>query len=244
MRYGMSALIVAAVLAGCGKDDGLAPVSASARVKFVNLIGGATPVDFAAADQRIFTSLAFTTVAPALPGTYTALAAETPQRLRVYLGSATLIDSTVTLLADASYTVVATGTSNGTGTAAARFAVLQDNITVPAAGAIRIRVVHAATTVGVIDVHAVLAGTQFGSTTRVFANVALRGAGTVDVPEGTYQICAIAAGATPTVTGSSCAIFVSTGVVPVGSVITVYARDPKTPSEATPQLQIAVDRTP
>jgi hypothetical protein len=244
MRCRISAVVLVAALASCGKDDGVAPVSASARVKVVNAIAGANGVDFAVGDQRTFTGLSFTAVAPSLLGTYTALPAETPLRLRVYLGSATLIDSTVTLLADVSYTLVATGTSSGTGTSAPRFVLLQDNVTAPASGSLRLRALHAATSVGTVDIHAVLAGTQFGATTRSFANLSFRSAGSVDVPSGTYQVCVLGAGVTPTPTGTNCAILISTGVQPAGTAFTALARDANTPAETTPQLQFVIDRAP
>lgn len=244
MRLPIPALILAATLAACGKDDTLAPVSASARVKVINAIGGANGVDFAVGDQRTFTALNFTSVAPSLPGTYTALPAETPLRLRVYLGSATLIDSTVTLIADASYSLIASGTSNGTGAAAPRFILLQDNLSTLAAGAIRLRALHAAPGVASVDVHAALTGTQFSITTRTFASLGFRAASTVDVPSGTYQICVLGAGLTPTANGSNCAILLSTGVISAGSVVTAMVRDPNTPSETTPRIQVTIDRSP
>ena len=243
MRFRTFVVVLAAALASCGKDDGLAPVSASARVKVVNAIAGANGVDFAVGDQRTFTGLSYTAVAPSLLGTYTALPAETPLRLRAYLGSATLIDSTAVLLADATYTFVGTGTSGGTGTSAPKFVLLQDNATAPASGAIRLRALHTATSVGTIDIHAVLTGTQFGATTRTFSNLSFRSVGTVDVPAGTYQICVLGAGVTPTAAGTNCAILVSTGVQPAGTVLTALARDANTPAESTPQLQFVVDRT-
>ena len=244
MRLRIPALILAATIAACGKEDTLAPVSASARVKVINAIAGANGVDFAVGDQRTFTALNFTSVAPALPGTYTALPAETPLRLRVYLGSVTLIDSTMTLITDASYSLIVSGRSGGTGAAAPRFILLQDNIVPPAAGAIRLRALHAAPGVGSVDVHAALTGTQFSATTRTFASLGFRAASTVDAPFGTYQICVLGAGVTPTANGSNCTILISTGVIPAGSVVTALVRDPNTPTETTSQIQVAIDRSP
>lgn len=244
MRLRIPALILAATLAACGKDNTVAPVSASARLKFVQLLRGPTTVDFAVGDQRIFPGLAYRVVAPALSGSYTALAAETPLRLRVYDGAAAVIDTTTKLVTDASYTVVATGVSTGTGVATPKFVVLTDNVTPPKADSIRLRVMQASSGAGPIDVHAVLVGTPFSATTRIFANLSFRSAGTADLPAGSYQFCVIGAGGTPNASGSNCSIFLATGSLPAGTVATAFAREPNTPTETLPQLQLIRDRTP
>lgn len=244
MRLRIPALILAATLAACGKDNTVAPVSASARLKFVQLLRGPTTVDFAVGDQRIFPGLTYDFVAPALSGSYTALAAETVLRLRVYDGAAAVIDTTTTLVTDASYTVVATGVSSGTGIATPKFVVLTDNISAPKTDSIRLRVVQASSGAGPIDVHAVLVGTPFSATTRIFANLSFRSAGTAELPAGSYQLCVIGAGGMPNASGSNCSIFLATGLIPAGTVSTAFARDPSTPTETLPQLQLIRDRAP
>jgi Domain of unknown function (DUF4397) len=245
MRLRIPALILAATLAACGKDDNtIAPTSASARLKFVQLLRGPTTVDFAVGDQRTFPGLTYNFVAPALSGSYTALAAETPLRLRVYDGAAAVIDTTTTLVTDASYTVVATGVAGGTGVATPKFVVLTDNVTAPKTDSIRLRVMHASSGAGPIDVHAVLVGTPFSATTRIVASLSFRGTSTADLPAGSYQVCVIGAGGIPNASGSNCSIFLATGSLPAGTVATAFARDPSTPTETLPQLQLVRDRTP
>lgn len=244
MRLRTLALIVAATLTGCGKDNSVAPVSASARVKVIQAVAGASSIDFGVGDQKTFTGMTFTMVAPSLPGSYTALPAETPLRLRAYLGATTIIDSTVTLLTDLSYTIIASGRASGTGASAPRFVILQDNLTSPASGSIRLRALHAAAAAGSVDVHAALAGAVLSTSTRVFSSLGFRSVAAVDVPAGTYQLCIIGAGLTPTANGSNCGIYIPTSVFATGTVVTEMLRDPNTPSETTPQLQLIVDRTP
>ena len=244
MRLRTLALILAAALTACGKDDSVAPVSASARVKVIQAIAGAGSIDFGVGDQKTFTGLTFGTVAPSLPGSYTSLPAETALRLRAYPGATAIIDSTATLLTDLSYTIVASGTANGTGAAAPRFIILRDNVSAPASGAIRIRGLHAGAAAGAVDVHVALAGTVLSTSTRVFSSLGFRSAAVVDIPAGTYQLCVIGAGLTPTPNGSNCGIYLSTNVFSPGTILTAMLRDPNTPSETTPQLQLIVDRTP
>ena len=246
MQYRVTLLALASMaLTACGKKDSpVAPVSATANVKIIHAIAGANGVDIGVGDQRPLTAVNFTGVAPATVGGYLALPAETALRLRVFLGAATVIDSTTRLTTAKYYTVIASGAAGGTGATSPKFILLQDSIAAPAAGNIRLRAVHAAASVGAVDVHAAGAGASFATSTRVFANVAFRGAGTVDVPAGTYQLCVIGAGTAPTASGSNCAILQSTGAVAAGTVATAFARDANTPAESTPKLQITVDKIP
>ncbi|MDZ7632821.1 MAG: DUF4397 domain-containing protein [Gemmatimonadaceae bacterium] len=237
-------VLSAAALAACGDDDSTAPVALSANVKIIHAIAGANGVDIGVDAARPLTGVNFTNIAPATAGTYLALPAAVPLRLRVFLGATTVIDSTTNLAANQNYTVFASGSPTGTGATAPRFILLQDNVAAPAAGSIRLRAVHAAAGVGNVDIHAAAVGGTFSAATRVFAAVPFRGSGTVEVPAGNYQLCVVGAGTTPTANGSNCAILATTGAVAAGTVATAFARDANAPSETAPQLQITVDRNP
>jgi Domain of unknown function (DUF4397) len=248
MRYQLSAVLVAALaLVGCNDDDDKVtppPAAQTANVKIIHAIAGANGVDIGVADARPLTGVNFGGVAPATAAQYLSLTAGAPLRLRVFLASATVIDSTVTLTPNANFTVIASGLPAGTGATAPRFILLRDSITAPASGNIRLRAVHAAASVPAVDIHAAAVGASFSATTRAFAAVPFRGAGSVDVPAGNYQLCVIGAGTTPTANGSNCAILSNTGAVAGGTVATAFARDANAPSETTPKLQITVDRAP
>jgi hypothetical protein len=231
-------------LGACGSDDPVAPVVQTANVKIVHAIAGANGVDIGVGDARPLTGVNFTAVAPGNAGTYLALPAGAPLRLRVFLGTATVIDSTTTLVPNLNYTVIASGAPGGTGATAPRFILLQDNVAVPPAGNIRLRAVHAAAGVGNVDIHAAASTGTFSAGTRAFAAVPFRGSGAVEVPAGNYQLCVIGAGTTPTANGSNCAILATTGAVAAGTVATAFARDANAPSETGPRLQITVDRAP
>ncbi len=245
MHFRVPMLVMsAAMMAACSDDDTTAPVTQSANVKIIHAIAGANGVDIGVANDRPLTGVNFTVVAPATAGTYLALPAATPLRLRVFLGATTVIDSTTTLTPNQNFTVIASGAPAGTGATAPRFILLQDNVTAPAAGNIRLRAVHAAAGVGNVDVHAAAVGASLGASTRAFAAVPFRGSGAVEVPAGNYQLCVIGAGTTPTANGSNCAILRTTGAVAAGTVATAFARDANAPTETAPQLQITVDRAP
>lgn len=233
-----------AALGACSDDDPVAPTSPSANVKIVHAIAGANGVDIGVGDTRPLTGVNFTAVAPAAGGTYLALPAATPLRLRVFLGSVTVIDSTTTLAPNQNYTVIASGAPGGTGATAPRFILLQDNVTAPAAGNIRLRAVHAAAGVGTVDIHATASTGTFSASTRAFAAVPFRGAGSVEVAAGNYQLCVIGAGTTPTANGSNCAILTTTGAIAAGTAATAFARDANGSAESGPRLQITVDRNP
>ncbi len=250
MRYLVPAVLLSAItMTACDSDDNKTPptqppAAQTAQVKIIHGIAGANGVDIGVADARPLTGVNFTGIAPAAPGTYLALPAGVPLRLRVFLGSATVIDSTTTLTPNANFTVFASGSPTGTGNTAPKFILLKDSITAPAAGNIRLRAVHAAAGVPNVDIHAAASTGTFSATTRILANVPFRAAGSVDVPAGNYQLCVIGAGTTPNAAGTNCAILRTTGAVAAGTVATAFARDANGPAETAPQLQITVDRNP
>ena len=244
MRFHALFLGMSVALVACKSDDPVAPVTQSAQVKIIHAIAGANGVDIGVAETRPLTAVNFTAVAPATAATYLALPAGTPLRLRVFLGAATVIDSTTTLTPNLNYTVFASGAPGGTGAPAPKFILLLDNNAAPAAGNIRLRAVHAAAAVGNVDIHATSSTGTFSAATRAFAAVPFRGSGSVEVPAGNYQLCVIGAGTTPTANGSNCAILKTTGAIAAGTVATAFARDANAPSETAPQLQITVDRVP
>lgn len=243
MRIALATLAVSVALVGCD-DTTTEPVAVNANVKIIHAIAGANGVDIGVGDTRPFTGVNFTAIAPSAAGTYVAVPASGPLRLRVFLGTATVIDSTVTLGANRNFTVIASGSPTGTGALAPRFILLADSLAAPAAGNIRLRAVHAAASVGNVDIHAAASTGTFSAATRVFQNVPFRGAGSVDVAAGNYSLCVIGAGTTPTANGSNCAILTTTGAVAAGTVATAFARDANAPSETAPRLQITVDRVP
>lgn len=249
MRFPSAAILLGALaLAACNDDDETTtPVVQNANVKVVHAVANAGTVSVQIDNATpAITGFNFRDIRPAAAGQYLPIPAGA-RRVRVNLANGqTAIDATPNLAANLNYTVVAAGSAGATaGTPLApAYILLTDDVTAPAAGQVRIRAVHAASSVGNVDIHASATGAlAFSATTRVFANVPFRAAGTTAVPAGNYTLCVIGAGTTPTANGSNCAILVPTGALAAGTVATGFAVDAPTTGGA-PTIILTVDRAP
>jgi hypothetical protein len=249
MRFQSAAILIGALaLAACGDDDETTePVVQNANVKVVHAVAnaGTVAVSIDGATPAI-TGFNFREIRPANPGQYIQLPAGQRQ-LRVLLSNGTgaaAISESPTLAANLNYTVVAAGTAGGSGALAPAYILLTDDITAPAAGQVRIRAVHAASSVPNVDIHAsATSAVNFSAATRVFTNVPFRASGAITVPANNYTLCVIGAGTTPTANGSNCAILAPTGALAAGTVATGFATDAPTTGGA-PALILTVDRAP
>jgi hypothetical protein len=229
-----AALLAVLPLAACDDDDPVTPPAAAARLKVVHAVADAPPVDVRVDDGApAVTALAFAQSTP----TYLSVPSG-ERRLRVNpTGTQTsVIDARATLAPDADVTVVATG--RVAGGAAIQPLVLADTNTAPAAGQVRVRVVHAAATVGNVDVYVSAPGAALPATPTL-ASVPFRGASNyLAVPAGAYQVRVTPAGQRGTV-----AIDVTTPPLPAGLVAKAIAVDGRAAGEG-PQVIFTLDRTP
>lgn len=217
MTKWMATAMAVSVLAlgACSDDDdnGTGPTTAQAQVRVVHASPDAPAVDVRVDETVALTNVPFFTASgylPVPPG---------PRRLRVSpTGTQTfVIDATPTLDANASYTVIATGL-----VANISPLVLVDDRSAPAAGQVKIRVVHAAASAPAVDVYVTAPGASLTGATPVLTNVPFRAAsGYLAVPAGTYRVRVTLAG-TQTV-----AIDTGADGIPVqaGRVYTAIARD-------------------
>ena len=253
MRIHSAALVLGALaLAACGDDDdnGTQPVPQNTNIKVVHAIAnaGTVAVQVDNGTPPAISGFNFRDIRPTANGQYLQIPAG-QRRLRVLLNNgagAAAIDVSPTLVANANYTVVAAGTAGGaTGTPLAPAPILlTDTLTAPATGQVRIRAVHAASSVGNVDIHASSAtAPNFSAATRIFAAVPFRASGAVSVAAGNYSLCIIGAGTTPTANGSNCAILAPTGALAAGTIATGFAVDAATAGGA-PGLILTVDRAP
>lgn len=245
MRFQSAAILIGALaLAACDDDDETTtPVVQNAQVKVVHGIANAGTVSVQIDDATpAITGFNFRDIRPSAAGQYLPIPSGA-RRVRVNLANGqTAIDATPSLAANTNYTVVAAGTAGGQGNLAPAYILLTDDVTAPAAGQVRIRAVHAASSVGNVDIHASATGNlAFSANTRVFANVAFRQSGTAPVAAGNYTLCVIGAGTTPTANGSNCAILAATGQLAAGTVATGFATDAPTAGGA-PAIILTVDR--
>jgi hypothetical protein len=236
----IAALALATVaLTACGDDTPTGPgTPTTASVKVIHAVADAPPVDVRIDEAApAITGLAFGSTAPASGAGYVELPSGN-RRIRVLAGGAAVIDATPALAAATNYTIIATGRASGTPAIAPL--VLTDDITAPAAGNIRIRIVHGAATVPNVDVYVTAAGSALPSTAAL-TNVPFRGAAYLPaVPAGSYRVCVVLAGSG---TAGGCAIDVTTGAIQSGVVATAVALDPA-PGAQAPGALLTVDRQP
>jgi hypothetical protein len=133
-----------------------------------------------------------------------------------------VIDQTATLDQGSAYTVIATGR-----VASIAPLVLTDDQTSPAAGNVRLRLVHASPSAGNVDIYVTTTTADITTATPTLANVAFRVASNyLEVPAGTYRVRITPAG-TKTV-----AIDVNNVALTAGQVRTAVAVD--APGGGTP----------
>lgn len=128
----------------------------------------------------------------------------------------TAITETLTLDATQSYTVLAVGRQ-----AQIAALTLVDDRSAPAAGNIRLRLVHAAPTAGLVDIYVTAPDASLAASTPVLTGVDFRAAsGYLERPAGTYRVRITLAGTT------TVAIDTGTLTLPAGRVATGIAVDP------------------
>jgi hypothetical protein len=222
-------------LSACGTTDApgpLQPTQASGRVRFVNLITDPTrvPANVALEGVPFGVNLAYGGTTPSsLPAPSTAIYSP------VYVGNRTIVvrrtaDTTVTLAtitvpitADQDRTVYATGgTSGGTVT---NFQSPDDN-SAPAAGQVRVRVVHLAPAAGAVDVFVTAVGADLALATPTLTNVAVNSASAyLSVAAGTYQVRLVPAGTLAAARTAAVSLNIASVALPANGARTIIAAD-------------------
>lgn len=182
----------AALLAACESKGMSDPLAAAARLMFVHAIA-----DTGAVDVRLATTLtpALTALAYGASSGYQSISSgpillsvqpspsstpTSPRSLTNLSGIAAAVGST--------FTFVAAGQARDTiGGNAAGITAYVDDVTPPAAGQARVRVINASPDAGGVDAYATLSGGAI-SGTPTFAGVDYRSASTRTLPAGTYSI--------------------------------------------------------
>jgi hypothetical protein len=105
-------------------------------------------------------------------------------KVRAANTTSVVIDANAPLVAGNAYTVLATGR-------VANIAplILEDNLTNPAAGNIKLRLVHGSPTAGNVDIYVTAPTADLATTQPTLSNVAFRAASAyLEVPAGTYRV--------------------------------------------------------
>ena len=195
--------------AACSDDDSTGAPQ-TARVRVVHASPNAPSVDVLVDDATALSSVPYRAASDFL----TANAG--PRRLRVRAAgtTTTVIDATVTLASQESYTVLATGLLAGI-----QPLVVTDTLTAPAAGQVKVRVIHGAPAAAGVDVYVTAPGAALAGSTPVLTNVPFRGVSNyLTVPAGQYQIRV-------TPTGTSTVAIDATLTFTAGQIRTIVATD-------------------
>lgn len=222
-------------LSACGTTEApgpLQPTQASGRVRFVNLITdpARVPANVSLEGLPFGVNLGYGGTTPSsLPAPSTAIYSP------VYVGNRTIVvrrtaDTTVTLAtitvpitADQDRTVYATGgTGGGTVT---NFQTPDDN-SAPAAGQVRVRVVHLAPSAGAVDVFVTAVGADLALATPTLTNVAPNSASAyLSVPPATYQVRVVPAGTLAAARTAAAISLVASIALPANGARTFIAAD-------------------
>jgi hypothetical protein len=222
-------------LSACGTTDApgpLQPTQPFGRVRFVNLITdpARVPVNVTLEGVIFGVNLAYGGTTPSsLPAPSTAIYSA------VYAGTRTMLvrrtaDTTVTLAtigfpvtADQDRTVYATG---GTGGGAVTNFITTDDNAAPAAGQVRVRVVHLAPAAGAVDVFVTAVGADLALATPTLTNVAVNSASAyLSVPAGTYQVRLVPAGTAPASRAAAATNLIPSAALPANGARTIIAAD-------------------
>lgn len=228
------ALLALAAMA-CGTTDAadpLQPTGTTGRVRFVNVITDTTRgrVNAILEGVPFGVNLTYTLSTPA-----TLPAPNTANYAAVLSGNRSLVlkrtaDTAVTVAtlaftvgASEDRTVYAIG--GAAGSAVTAF-VTTDTNTTPAAGQVRVRVVHLAPTAGNVDVFVTTPGADLAAATPTLSGVPYRGvSGYLTVAAGTYQVRVVPAGTAAAARAANVAINVASLALPALGNRTIVAAD-------------------
>ncbi|HWA56667.1 MAG TPA: DUF4397 domain-containing protein [Gemmatimonadales bacterium] len=178
-RFGVAALSAAALLAGCSDDNKTGP-GPTAEVRVVHASPDAPAVNVLVDDKAVLSNVAYKQ-----SSNYLSVAAGTRNiKVNAAAGGATVINADASVTEGSSYTVIATGLL-----ANIEPLVLIDDRTAPAAGNIKLRLVHGAPNVAEVDIYITAPGADIDAATPALTDVPFQGASAfLEVPAGDYQV--------------------------------------------------------
>lgn len=175
----VAALVGALAVTACDDDDPISP-STTALVRVVHASPDAPNVDVLVDGAAVLTNVPFKAASDYL----SVPTGNRNLRIRAAGTSTVVIDQNASVIAGGTYTILATGR-----VASIAPLVLQDNLANPAAGNIKLRLVHASPTAGNVDIYVTAPDASIATTAPTLANVAFRAASSyLEVPAGTYRV--------------------------------------------------------
>jgi uncharacterized protein DUF4397 len=204
MRFAQLALVMAAALAAAACDDDTATPASEARVRVVHASPDAPNVDVVVDGATVLSNVPFGAASDYLPVD----AGNRQLQVRPAGSSTAVIDANQDLEDGSDYTVIASGLVANISALA-----LRDDNAVPAAGQIRLRVVHGAPSAPAVDVYVTAPGADLNAATPTLSSVPFGAASNyLEVPAGNYQVRVTVAG-TRTVAIDTGALSLAAGAV-------------------------------
>jgi hypothetical protein len=204
-------LVATLAVSACDDDDDVTAPSTTAQLRVVHASPDAPNVDVLVDNAAALTNVAYKGASNYLP----VPSGSRNLKVRATGTTTVVIDQTATLNQSTAYTVLATGR-----VASIAPLLLTDDQASPAAGNIRLRLVHASPTAGNVDIYVTATTADITTATPTLANVAFRAASNyLEAPAGTYRVRITPAG-TKTV-----AIDVNNVALTAGQVRTAVAVD-------------------
>lgn len=181
----LASLLVVAVAAACSDDNGTNPTP-DARLRVVHASADAPNVDVLVDGDVVLTDVPFEAFSA-----YLAVPAGARNiQVRATGTTTTVINVTPTLVAGTDYTVLAVGPL-----ASIEPLLLTDDNAAPAAGSVKVRLVHASPAAGLVDIYVTAPGADISGVAPSLANVPFKAASPyVPVLAGDYQVRITAAG--------------------------------------------------
>ncbi|MGE0353251.1 MAG: DUF4397 domain-containing protein [Gemmatimonadales bacterium] len=181
-RAGLFALgfVMALGVTACSDDDNGTNPNQDARVRVVHASPDAPNVDVLVEGAVVLSDVPFKA-----GSTYLSVPAGMRNfQVRVAGTSTTVINVTPTLMAGEDYTVIAKDTVGSIGVL-----LLNDDNAAPAAGNVRVRLIHGAPSAPTVDIYVTAPGTDLNNETPTLTGVPFEGVSNyLEVPAGNYQV--------------------------------------------------------
>jgi hypothetical protein len=206
-RNYLSVALAALVLTSAACSDDKNSPSPSAQVRVVHGSPDAPAVDVLVDGGKVLDSVPYL----ASSGYLSVAAGSRNLKVNVYNTATTVINADVALATDAAYTVIATNV-----VASIEPLVLTDDLTSPAAGNIKLRLVHGAPSVGLVDIYVTAPNADLTGLAPTRSDVDFKqNSGYLEVPAGNYQVRITPAG-TKTVAIDTGALTLTAGQIRTG----------------------------
>ena len=184
-RLGFAALAAVGLLLGCSDDDKTGP-NGTAQVRVVHASPDAPGVDVLVDNSVVLNGVTYKQASSYLD----VPAGSRNIKVQAAGGGAVVINADAAVARGNAYTVIATGLL-----ANIEPLVLADDLTAPAAGNIKVRLVHGAPGVGNVDIYVTAPGADLAGATPTLTSVPFQGASDyLEVPAGDYRVRVTAAG--------------------------------------------------